>query len=208
MTTYHSSHRAKENHATTVQRMTHVVFLIAAISAIALLGAGCTKHGPQPPQPIIGAIFSGTVANAAPISASPDRPASGVQPSLADGQGPASLADDQGPASIAAPTTQPHVPTSSITPPITGQPFAPSSSIGGRIISGVSQQGGGPNTYQQGVNTYQGTVNTYGGTNLGQGTTTVIPAYPNYPVTYPTPTGTTSGTTLPNTSPDTSTDNQ
>jgi hypothetical protein len=188
-----------ENQATLVQRLTHLIFLVAAISAIAVL------------------------AQAAPRSASPDAPIGLAQASIANGQGPATIANGQGMSSIAAPTDQPQLPTSSIVRPTTGQPFPPSSSlnpqqpteqppalpsmadpanqlptIGTPIIAPPAYRQAGANTYQQGVNTYQGTVNTYGGTNMGQGTSLPPPPpvyYQVNPFSTPIPSGTTSGTT-------------
>jgi hypothetical protein len=193
-----ATYRAK-NRATSIQRLTHLIFLIAAMSAFAVL------------------------AQAGPLSAAPDAPMRLAQASIANGQGPSTIANGQGMSSIAAPTTQPQLPTSSIVRPTTDQPFPPSSSldpqqptqqppalssmadpanqlptIGTPIIAPPAYRQAGANTYQQGVNTYQGTVNTYGGTNMGQGTSVPAPPpvyYPVNPFSTPVPSGTTSGAT-------------
>ena len=171
-----ATYRTKDQ-VTLVQRLTHLIFLVAAMSAIAVL------------------------AQAAPLSASPGAPirlaqasteqprlptSSIVRPTTGQPFPPSSSLNPQ------QPTQQPPA-LSSMADPANQLP-----TIGTPIVAPPEYRQAGANTYQQGVNTYQGTVNTYGGTNMGQGTSVPPPPpvyYPVNPFSTPIPSGTTSGTT-------------
>jgi hypothetical protein len=166
-----------ENQATLVQRLTHLIFLVAAISAIAVL------------------------AQAAPRSASPDAPIGLAQASTDQPQLPTSsiVRPTTGQPFPPSSSLNPQQPTEQ--PPALPSMADPANqlpTIGTPIIAPPAYRQAGANTYQQGVNTYQGTVNTYGGTNMGQGTSLPPPPpvyYQVNPFSTPIPSGTTSGTT-------------